>query len=183
MKNNISILSSLLPRYGEILIAIGAIVSSNSALSENEAAVREIKDYLIGDVYKVKDANGLAHSKRLQKIMCDYLGIRVGVMAIKNQKNIAGTTNIYLADFFGKSVWPIIVDKYIDKICTQNIDVVHMVINVKKRVYTTIYGDGEEQTFFKEFKQFLIDNYIVVSKAQMKENGDMLLEFLVPVAM
>lgn len=182
MKDKISILSKVLPRYGEILIAIGSIVSSNLAISENASAIEEIKKFLLDETHKIKTADNLVRSKRFQQIMCEYVGVNVGVKAIRNTLETEGMTNIYLFDFFSKSVWPIIVNRYIDVVKNQNVDVVEIDINVKKRVPIIIYGERKEQDFFMEFKQFLLDNYIVISKAVIKENGDMFVKMLVPVA-
>lgn len=181
MNKRISILSKILPRYGEVLLAVGTIVSLEKALSENKVAIETLKSFLINNTKEVMIANRLFYSQKFQKIIYDYTGKPSGLIIAKaipidDDKK----TNIYLVDFFSKSLWPIIVDRYMDNVCS-SANAVKVAINIKKRVYTSIYGENEFQTFFSELKDYLYLNHIVVAKAQMKENGDMLVELLIPL--
>ena len=181
MKTRISILTKVLPRYGEILIAIGAVINIDENLAENKVAIEKLKDFLITDVKHVGVARKLFFSEKFQRIIYDYTGKPAGVvisrsLPIENDK----TTNVYLADFFSKSRWPIIVNRYLDNVSIKELDAVKISINIKKNVYTNIYGEYEHQLFFTELKEYLLINHMIVSKAQMKQNGDMLVDILIP---
>jgi len=85
-----------------------------------------------------------------------------------------------MADFFRRSIWPILVNKYLDTIYF-GVDRVIVGINVKKNVYLKIYDEDNPDLFFKEFKEFLLCNHIIICEAITKENGDMLLRLMLPV--
>ena len=182
MKPKISISSKLLPKYGEILLGIGALILSNiETLYENEEAREKLKYYLKNDAMKKHDLLAVSLSEELQEIVMEYTGIRINIAAIvDNVDNPPDKINIYIADFFNTSIWPIIVNKYIDNI---NLDVkaIATTINVKRNVFINIYGSVDHDTFFKEFKEFLNMNMIIISKAEVKENEDMLVGLVIPI--
>lgn len=181
MNTKISILTKVLPRYGEILIAIGAVINMEENLAENKVAIEKLKEFLIDDAKEIGVAGKLFFSEKFQRIIYDYTGKPAGIVVsktlpIENDK----TTNVYLADFFSKSLWPIMVNRYLDNVSIKDLDAVKISINIKKNVYTNIYGECEHQLFFTELKEYLLINHMIVSKAQMKQNGDMLVDILIP---
>lgn len=181
MKDKISIVFKVLPQFGEILLAVGIVARREKQISENKVALERLKTFLIEETKNVKYANRLFFSEDFQKIIYDYTGMPAGIFTVHKPIDDEKIVNIYLFDFFSKSLWPIIVNRYFDNVCISEADAVKVSINIKKNVYATIYGENENDTFFKELKDFLYANYIIVSKAQMKSNGDMLVELLVPI--
>lgn len=177
----ISIKYDILPQLGEILLAVGLLVRQEKDLYENQVALQDLKEFLLNDAAKIKSASFLFTSKEFQRIVYEYTGRPAGVFAIRKQIEEDRIVNLYLFDFFTKDLWPIIVNRYIANVGIAEADAIKVAINVKKNVYTTIYGENESDIFFKELKQLLYDNYIIISRADLKSNGDMLMELLVPV--
>lgn len=181
MNTKISILTKVLPRYGEILIAIGAVINMEENLAENKAAIEKLKEFLIDDAKEIGVAGKLFFSEKFQRIIYDYTGKPAGLVVSKTLPiGDDKTTNLYLADFFFKSLWPIMVNRYLDNVSIKSLDAVKISINIKKNVYTHIYGEYEYQLFFTELKEYLLINHMIVAKAQMKQNGDMLVDILIP---
>lgn len=181
MNKKISILFKVLPQFGEILLAVGLLVRQEKKLYENQVALQELTDFLLKDAVKIKSASFLFTSKEFQRIVYKYTGRPAGVFTIKEPIEEDKIVNFYLFDFFTRTLWPIIVKRYMSNIGITEADVIKIAINIKKNVYTIIYGENESDIFFKEIKQLLYDNYIIISKADLKSNGDMLMELLVPI--
>lgn len=181
MKDRISILTHYLPRYGEILLGVGGVaISHQEALLENLIAREKLKEYLLHEAPKRKGIISVANSEEFQRIIYEYTGSFVNMAVIKDGEKKSKIVNILLADFFARSIWPILVNKYIDTIYL-DVDKVIVSINVKKNVYLKIYDEDNPDLFFKEFKEYLLCNYIVICEATVKENGDMLLRLMIPI--
>lgn len=181
MKERISILINYLPRYGEILLGVGNMaISHQEALLDNLIAREKLKEYLLYQAPKRKSIISVANSEEFQRIIYEYTGNFVNMAVIKDPESKNKIVNILLADFFSRSIWPILVNKYIDTIHL-DLDKVIVSINVKKNVYLKIYDEDNPNLFFKEFKEYLLCNYIVICEATVKENGDMLLRLMLPV--
>ncbi len=183
MRNKITILSSFLPNYGEILMAVGSIAIENKeTLLENMVAREELKQYLLSEVAKVKCASNLSRSSKFQMIIYEYTGKFISIKVLKDECSDENTTDIYLFDFFTKVIWPIIVKKYMDNLYKTSSGTITVSTNVKKNVYITIYEEDNPNLFFNEFKKLLLYNNIIISEATVKENGDILLKLMIPIA-
>lgn len=181
MRDRISILVDYVPKYGEILLGIGCIALENDELLlENVEAREEIKEYLLKQAAKDKNLWQLSTSQEFQRIMHKYIGKSVNIGALRDSNTADKIVNIYMLDFFNKTIWPIIINRYMDNIC-EGIDKIEISINVKKSVYLIIYGEDNPDLFFSEFKDFLLCNYIIISKATVQENGDILLKVMIPI--
>ena len=181
MKERVSILVDYIPRYGEILLGVGSIaLSHHQDILDNSLARKKLKDYLLTKAVKRINLSGISRCEEFQKIVYEYTGKFVSMVALTNSNNEDKTVNILLADFFLRSIWPILVNKYMDKIYP-GVNSVVIGINVKKNVYLKIYDEDNPQVFFKEFKEFLLCNHIVICEAQTKEDGDMLLKLMIPI--
>lgn len=181
MKEQISIGLDYIPRYGEILLGVGSIaLSYEEEIIDNLVAKEELKEYLLNDAPKEKNILRVSKSEVFQRLIYDYTGEMVNMIICKDSEEKGKTANIFLVDFFRKSIWPIIVNKYIDTIFS-GIDRVIISVNIKKNVYLTIYNEETPDLFFKEFKQFLLYNHIVICEATTKENGDILVKLMLPV--
>jgi len=182
MKDRISILVDCLPRYGEILIGVGSIaISYEEALLDNMAARNELKQYLISEAPKKGTILRLSKSQEFQKMIYEHTGEFVNMIVRKDSRTKDKIVNILMADFFGRVIWPILVNKYMDTIC-EGINNIVVSINVKKNVYLKIYDEDNPDLFFDEFKDFLQCNYIVICEANKKENGDILFKLMLPIA-
>lgn len=181
MKEKISILVDCIPQYGEILLGVGRIaISYHDLILDNAVAKEELKRYLLTEVPKRKNILAVTESQLFQRIIYEYTGqfVNMGILIDTNNKD--KIVNILLADFFGRSIWPIIVNKYIDNIYL-GIDKVIFSINIKKNVYLKIYDEDDPQMFFNELKEYFLCNYIVICEATIKENGDILVKLMIPV--
>lgn len=181
MKEKISILLRVVPKYGEILLGVGSVLLSyKDNILDNALAIEKIKQYLLTEASKAKDILGVSRSQEFQKIIYEYTGEMVNIMACKDPQEQEKTANIFLVDFFRKSMWPILVNKYIDTIYS-GVDKVIISVNIKKNVYLTIYNEDNPDLFFKEFKEFLLYNHVIICEATIKENGDMLVKLMIPM--
>ncbi len=182
MSDTISILLEYVPRYGEMLIGVGAIALTNQEeILENEEAMQKLKDYLLTNAPKDRVISKLILSEEFQRILLEYTGRIVAVKAIQSSIDKDKKVKILLARFFASVIWPILVNRYLDRI-NNNDNKVAISINIKKNVYMTIYEKDEPTLFFSEFKELLSYNFIVISGVDFQENGDILLNLLVPVA-
>jgi len=181
MKDRISILVDYVPRYGEILLGVGSIVLSHQeAILDNLVAREKVKEYLLNEAPKKLNILRVSKSSEFQRIIYKYTGEYVNLAILTDTNNKDKIVNVLMADFFRRSIWPILVNKYLDTIYF-GVDRVIVGINVKKNVYLKIYDEDNPDLFFKEFKEFLLCNHIIICEAITKENGDMLLRLMLPV--
>lgn len=181
MKERISILLDYIPRYGEILLGIGSIaISYKEEILDNEVAREDLKKYLLEEAIKKQNVLKVSKSEKFQRLIYEYTGKFVNMAILTDKKSEDKIVNILLIDFFVRSIWPILVNKYIDNIYL-GVDKIIVSINIKKNVYLTIYNEDNPDLFFKEFKEYLLYNHIVICEAELKENGDMLVKLMIPV--
>ena len=181
MIKSISILLDVIPKYGEMLIGVGCVLlQENSDILQNIEARRELKDFLIEDAPKYKSLMGLSMSQKFQQIMYKYTRKIVGIGAVTGDMYKDKTVNILLLDLFIKSLWPTVVEKYIDNIC-QGVDTVIIPIKIKKSQYEAIYGN-DTNLVFSELKEFFLCNAMVISKSIIEENKDMSLDLMIPMS-
>lgn len=181
MKENIRILLDVIPKYGELLIGVGCVLlQDNNDILQNIEARRELKDFLIEDAPKYKTLMGLSMSQKFQRIMYKYTRKMVGIGAVTGNMYKDKTVNIFLLDLFIKTLWPIIVEKYIDNIY-HGVDTVIIPIKIKKSEYETIYGN-DTNLVFSENKEFFLCNAMVISKSVIDLSGDMLLDLMIPIS-
>lgn len=179
MKERISFLMNAVPQYGEILIGIGSIATDNEEeLLENVIARERLKKYLIEVAIKHKNVISVSKSYEFRKLIYDYLGRVISVGVMSNKKDEEKTVDTLLLSFFVKKIWPIIVNKYMDYIVS-GVDTVIIPIKIKKNAITSIYEENTD-TFFQDFKEFLLFNYIVISEAKYNKEGDLLLKLMIP---
>jgi len=181
MRDRISILVNMLPKYGEILLGVGCIVLENKEeILENAVAREAIKNYLLEEGVKTKSLAMLCRSEGFQRIVYDYTGKVVNIAAIRDKVDEDKKVNILLADFFTKAIWPILVKRYIDNIY-EGLTNIEVSINVKKNVYLTIYEEDNPNILFSELKDFLLCNCIVISSSNIQQNGDLFLKLMLPI--
>ena len=181
MKDRVSILVDFTPSYGEILLGVGSIaLESYEELLDNVIAREEIKKFLLEQAPRYMTLVGVSKSKDFQRILYNYTGRFVTADVLRDDNRKDKKVNILLLDFFSKSIWPILVKRYIDTIY-DGVDQVRISINIKKNVYLTIYEENNPDLLFMEFKEFLLCNCVVISKATIQENGDILLELILPI--
>lgn len=181
MVETISILRCITPRYGEILIGVGSIIASyQEDILDNLIAIEQIKQYLLTEASQKMDLKGVADSEMFQKIIYEYTGKTVGVHVLREKGDLTAKVNLLMVAFFRKLIWPILVNQYIDKI-SPGIEKITIGVNIKKKVYVNIYKEDKPDLFFKEFKEYLLWNNIIINSAKIKENGDMLLTLMIPV--
>ena len=181
MKDRVDILLDITPQYGEILLGVATVVLNNTnELLYNNVALEEIKDYLINEAPKLKTILRVSNSMKFQKIISKHTSshaiVKIGEGSIPRDE----FANIFLLDFFSKSVWPIIVNGYFNKL-SKEVDMISITINVKKNVYLSIYGEDSSKIFLQEFKSYLLGNAIIISNITPKPNGDLLLTLLIQV--
>ena len=181
MKDRVDILLDVTPQYGEILLGVAtAVLNDMDKLLYNNVALEEIKDYLINEAPKGKTILRVSNSIGFQKIISKYTSshaiVKIGEGSIPRDE----FANIFLLDFFSKSIWPIIVDGYFNKL-SKEVDMISITVNVKKNVYVSIYGEDSSKIFLQEFKSYLLGNAIVISNITPKPNGDLLLTLLIQV--
>jgi len=181
MKERLSILMRITPSYGEILLGVGSIaLTRKENLLDDEETRNRLKEFLINRAPLKRTLPKVLESSEFKSIILEKFFSNAQIEILKDDVGQNKIVNIYLADFFRKSIWPILVRKYIDNIC-EGIRGVNVSINVKKNAYVTICGDDDPQKFFKEFKEYLLYNYIIISKAEIKQNGDMLVNLVIPI--
>lgn len=181
MKDTISILLSHVPKYGEILLGVGGIaLTYQDALLDNLLARESIKQYLLNEVSSKKTILGVSNSDSFQRLIYKYTGQFAKVAILTEPAKEEKTVNILLLDFFIKSIWPIIVNRYMDTIY-YGVDNVTIRIKVKKTAYQRIYDDCGRELFIKEFKDFLHYNHISMREEKSGCNEDILVKLLLPV--
>lgn len=180
MKETISVLITITPSYGEMLLGVSSVAKQYSAeLLYNTEARDSIIDYLINEAPNRRNSIGITLSPNFQKIMCKYINHNVAIKVIKNSDDKEKIVNIKILDFFNRVVWPIVVKHYINNLDSEG-DFARISLNVKRNVYLTIYDEDDPERFINEFKDFLSYNYIVPSEAVINVNGDILLKLLIP---
>ena len=90
MKERISVLLDILPRYGEILLGVGSVaIESYESILENEDALNELKEYLTEEATKWRNLAGISKSEKFQNIFYNYTGNFVGIRVLsKEEKNL-----------------------------------------------------------------------------------------------
>lgn len=181
MKEKISVLLKYIPQYGEILLGVGGVLLSyQESILNNVLAKEKIKEYLLTEASSAINLFGVSISESFQNIIYEYTGERVNIIARKDSCEEEKMSNVFLIDFFRKSIWPILVNKYIDTIYS-GVDKVIIGVNIKRNVYLKIYEEDNPELFFREFKEFLLYNFIVICEANTKENGDIFVRLMLPV--
>lgn len=182
MKDRISLLLDILPNYGEILTVVGSVMVDNKeTLLENKVACDRIKRYLLEKPRSIKNVNSLFNCPEFQRILYEYTGKFINIVVLKADMNNQKIVNILLFDFFVKTLWPIIVKKYIDDLCHCRCGAITCSINIKKNVYMTIYEEEDTREFFKDLKELLLHNYIIISEAVLQAGGDLLIKIMIPI--
>lgn len=185
MKERVSLLLKVTPRYGEILLGVACMLLENKeALLNDSSAIAEIKEYLKFKAPKRFNVKGVCTSSEFQDILTRYTNTCAAVIFDENEKIKTSMlkkemVNIRILEFFYKIIWPIIVNHYVDNLSVCKEDVITLSINVKKNSIVTIYGEYDPNLFFEEFKDLLVYNNIVISKASMVENGDMIFDLMI----
>lgn len=181
MKDRISILVDYIPRYGEILVGVGSVaVSYQDLILDNLVAKEKLKQYLINEAPSKRNVLNVSNSEEFRRLIYEYTGQFVNMLILTDINNEGKTVNILLADFFRRSIWPILVNRYIDTIWS-GVDKVVIGFNIKRNVYIKIYDEDNPDLFFKEFKEYLLCNNIVICEYTTKENGDILVRLMLPV--
>lgn len=181
MRDRISVLVDVIPRYGEMLLGVGGIALQNrETLLEDSDAREEIKRYLLEEATKKKNLMRISNCERFQSLMYKYTGKVVNIGVLRGSGEEDRVVNILMIDFFVKVIWPILVEKYINGIY-DNPEKIVVSINIKRNVYLTIYDEDNVDLFFKEFKAFLLCNCIIISEATHQSNGDLLLKLMLPI--
>jgi len=181
MSERINILVNALPRYGEILLGIGSLIQEwQEELLENHVARDSIKEYLLTKSKNKLTLKDVVEDIEFQKIMYKYTGKRITVGILKGEITDNHIINLKLLGLFNKSIWPIIVKHYIDEIEIGKKMVV-VPIKILKKVYVNMYEEETSDNFFKELKNLLLYNYIIISEAIIAQNGDILLKLMLPV--
>lgn len=181
MREKVSILIEVIPKYGEILIGVGCVLlEEKNDILESSNAKRELKDFIIEEAPKYRSLMGLSISPEFQRIMYKYTRKVIGIGAVTGNMYKDKTVDILLLDLFITTLWPIIVEKYIDNIY-QGADTVIIPIKIKKSEYEKIYGNNTN-LLFSEIKEFFLCNAMVVSKSVIEANGDMLLDLIIPMS-
>lgn len=181
MKERVSILIGLLPDYGSILMGVASIaLSGKDRLLDNMVAREKLTQYLLQNALRKKRIAAVCSDESFQEIIYEYTGSIANVAIIGDNRKKYEQVNILMADFFHSVIWPIIIPKYMESI-DRDVNGVTVSINIKKNVILTIYDCDDSDLFFKEFKEFLLYNNIIISEAIKKEDGNLFVKLLIPL--
>lgn len=181
MKDRVSILVGLLPDYGQILMGVASIaLSGKDMLLDNMVARKRLTQYLLKNALRRKSIAAVCGDEKFQKIVYEYTGSIANVAVLGDNSRRYKQVNILMADFFHTVLWPIIIPKYMDGL-DRYANGVTVSLNIKKNVIITIYDCDDTDLFFREFKEFLLYNNIIISEATKKEDGNLFVKLLIPV--
>ena len=181
MKDRVSILVGLVPHYGAILIGVARIaLTKKENLLDNMVAREKIKQYLLEKALNKRNLADVCNDEEFQRLIYEYTGSIANVAILQKSDERYKQVNVLMVDFFHTVLWPIIIQKYMDSI-DADVNGVTIPMNIKKNAVLTIYGYYDPDLFFKEFKEFLLYNNIVICEAIKKEDGNLFVKLLIPV--
>ena len=181
MKDRINILVGLIPDYGSILIGLASIALTwKEKLLDDVVAREKLKKYLLEEIKGKRNLMDVCNDGSFQDILYEYTDSIAAISINQDKKRKYNQVNILMADFFGSVLWPIIINKYFDMLDI-GMQYIPVSFNIKNNVFLTIYGVNEPDLFFKEFKEFLLCNNIIVAQGIKKEDGNMFVKLIIPV--